>query len=305
MAAGEGAAAGLIGHLAAQLASLPASPRWWLALSGGLDSTALLYLLARLRPVGVELCALHVHHGLSPNADAWEAHARAACERLGVVCHCARVQVLRAPRESLEDAARRARYAAIDAHLGPGELVFSAHHRDDQIETLLLRLNRGAGPAALAGMPPLRPQGRGWLCRPLLDVPRAVLEAFAAAEGLPWVEDESNASEAFDRNYLRHRVLPALAGRWPGFAGNWVQSQQWLRESAELADTLAAQDLQLLDPRAEAWGHSLSAALPPEWSEPRRRHLLRHWLASCDLPVPPRDRLARVLDEVLPARADA
>lgn len=304
MLASAGAEA-LLRQLASKLDGLPSSPRWWLAFSGGLDSTVLLHLLSRLRPAGVELCALHVHHGLSHHADAWEAHTRRCCEQWGVRWQAERVAVARKHRESLEDCARRARYSAIDSVLGQGELVFSAHHQTDQIETLLLRLNRGAGPAALAGMPWLRPQGAGWLCRPLLDVPRATLEAYAQAHQLSWVEDESNQSERFDRNYLRHRILPPLRERWPGFADSWCQSQQWLRESAELNDILAEQDLAALDARPERWGHSLSAQLPAGWSEARRRNLLRHWIARIGLPVPPRDRMARILLEVLPARADA
>ncbi|WP_044873781.1 tRNA lysidine(34) synthetase TilS [Pseudomonas sp. LFM046] len=259
------------------------APAWQVAFSGGLDSTVLLYLLARLarREALPPLCALHVHHGLQPAADAWPAHCQKVCDELGIPLKVLRVTVDAGP--SLERAAREARYTAFMGELGRGEVLLSAQHRDDQAETLLFRLLRGAGVRGLAGMPASRPLGQGSLVRPLLTVSRAELEAFARAEGLAWVEDPSNADTDLARNFLRHVILPALQARWPRVAESLARSAAHMAEADALLNELARADLDA------ARGHcdfpwlslpSLELALLACLTPARQRNALRCWLAA-------------------------
>lgn len=269
-------------RLLSRLAPWRTAPAWCVALSGGLDSTVLLHLLAQLayRESLPPLSAIHIHHGLQSVAEAWPAYCRGLCERLGVPLRVEQVQV--EGGASLERAARDARYAAFSAALGPGECLLTAQHRDDQVETVLFRLFRGAGVRGLAGMPAERALGAGWLLRPLLDCSRDELERYAKLHGLEWVEDPSNASDAHDRNFLRNRILPEILGRWPAAAQSIVRSAGHLAESQQLLAELAALDLGLADERREYLGMFLpSLALAPltQLSESRQRNALRHWLA--------------------------
>ena len=179
---------------------------WRVAFSGGLDSTVLLHLLAHLAKTQSlpALSAIYVHHGLQAAADAWPQHCQSVCDALGVPLQVVHVQVQ--PGASLERAARDARYGAFVEATQTNEVLLTAQHRDDQAETLLFRLMRGAGVRGLAGMPRERALGRGHLLRPLLDVSRAELEAYAAEQQLHWIEDPSNQDCQFSRNYLRHQV---------------------------------------------------------------------------------------------------
>lgn len=194
---------------------------WCVAFSGGLDSTVLLHLLAQLARSEAlpALSALHVHHGLQAAADGWPAHCQAVCRSLGIPLRVERVQV--AVGGSIEQAARDARYRAFQANLGEGQVLLTAQHLDDQAETLLFRLLRGAGLRGLAAMPVSRPLGGGRLCRPLLGVSRAELEAYAQTHRLDWVEDPSNQDPRFSRNYLRREIMPRLASHWPQASPAW------------------------------------------------------------------------------------
>lgn len=214
-----------------------------LGLSGGLDSVVLLDLLASLRDaLDFRLEALHVHHGLSPAADRWAEHAVRAARGYGVACSVERVDCARHRGLGLEGAARAARYAAF-ARSGC-ELVALAHHRDDQAETLLVQLVRGAGVAGLAAMPEARALGaRGpRIVRPLLAARRAALLRHARSRGLVWCEDESNADPARVRSFVRCRVMPALAEVRPGVVEALARSARHAAEAAELVDVLARLD---------------------------------------------------------------
>ncbi|WP_177332299.1 tRNA lysidine(34) synthetase TilS [Pseudomonas sp. BMS12] len=268
--------------LLAALQSWRDAPAWRVALSGGLDSCVLLHLLACLgRREGLPpLSAIHVHHGLQTVADTWPAHCQTLCDGLGVPLSVDYVQV--DTGSSLERAAREARYAAFARNLGEGELLLTGQHRDDQAETLLFRLLRGAGVRGLAGMPAQRRLGRGWLARPLLQVSRGELEDYAHEHGLVWVEDPSNADTSLARNFLRHSVLPLLAQRWPQVAANIARTASHLREAEELLAELAEQDLAMARVPGEFdWLGLPSLAMAPlkELSEARQRNALRHWLA--------------------------
>ncbi|WQG58661.1 tRNA lysidine(34) synthetase TilS [Pseudomonas sp. RTB3] len=255
------------------------APVWHVAFSGGLDSTVLLHLLATLANTP-PLRAVHVHHGLQTAADAWPEHCQAVCDGLGVPLRVMRVQVL--PGASLERAARDARYQAFAELVGAGEVILTGQHRDDQAETLLFRLLRGAGVRGLAAMSEQRALGRGQLLRPLLDVSRAMLEMYARERGLSWVEDPSNKDSRFSRNYLRQLILPSLTERWPQAAANMARTAAHLAEAQGLLDELADQDLVRAGTDAPfPWLGLSSLALDPlkALSPARQRNALRHWLA--------------------------
>jgi tRNA(Ile)-lysidine synthase len=209
-------------------------------------------------------------------------------------------RVRRGADESPEAAARAARYGLLAARLTAGEALITGHHQDDQLETVLLQLLRGAGVAGLAAMPACAPFGRGLLVRPLLGVSRAELRAWLRGTGLPWIEDPSNDDERLDRNYLRSRVLPRLVSRWPGAAGAAGRAARHAADAQRLLDALAAADAD----RA-SHGRALAApalrALPPE----RRRNALRFWITRCGYLVPPTRRLEEIAGVMLAARRDA
>jgi tRNA(Ile)-lysidine synthase len=249
-----------------------------------------------------DVVALHVHHGLSPNADAWAEFCRAACDERRVPFAMRHVHVQRVPRASLEAEARAARYAAL-AKLADEQRVIAlllAHHADDQAETLLLRLLRGAGPPGLAAMPPVRRHdGRNWL-RPFLALPRARLEAYAAKHALRYVDDESNDDVRHRRNALRARVVPALRSIAPGYPATLSRAARHQAEAAALLDDLARLDAQhaLVD---AALDRAKLRALEP----PRARNLLRWFLAHHGLRSPSAARLDEMLHQLCTASADA
>ena len=269
----------------------PAAQRYWVALSGGLDSTVLLQALAagRGRLPG-ELRAVHVNHGLNPKASEWQHHCERMCASLGVPLECRTVAVRAAQGESLEAVAREKRYAAFRSLLGPGDLLLLAQHQDDQAETFLLQALRGAGVRGLAAMPEEAATDGLRLARPLLAYPRAELETWAQANSLVWVEDPSNADRGFDRNYLRHEVLPRLKTRWPSAGETLSRSARLSAEADALLKELAAED-------SDRYGVAETFPLRAlqDLSAPRARNLLRHWLQLRQLPLPP----AQKLDEIL------
>ena len=272
------------------------------AFSGGMDSTVLLYALAAIRSeLPAALSAVHVDHGLQAEAVSWGEHCEAVCARLGIPL--TRLTVDARPRrgESPEAAARNARYGAIARLLQHDELLLTAHHRNDQGETLLLQLLRGSGPRGLAAMPQRLPLGGGGLLRPLLDFKRSELADWASAQGLHWVEDPSNQQLAADRNFLRHRVLPLLESRWPAVAATLARAAAHQQDAAELLDVLAAADLA----DAAAGADCLCADAVQRLSAARCRNLLRFWLRSHGLRPPSARVLERVLNELLLAAADA
>ena len=258
------------------------APIWYVAFSGGLDSTVLLHLLAAhaRNHASPPLRAIHIHHGLQAAADAWPAHCQAVCDNLGIDLQVIHVQI--SPGASLEQAARDARYAAFKQALGPGEVLFTGQHRDDQAETLLFRLLRGAGLRGLAAMPGRRALGQGSLVRPLLACSRQQLQDYAKVNGLAWIEDPSNADTQFSRNYLRGEVFPHLQQRWPQASQNLARAAEHLGEALGLLDELAQGDLALAQEGAPvAWSglDSLDLATLMALSPARQRNALQYWLS--------------------------
>lgn len=290
-------------RLDAALRELPRGRSYWVAYSGGLDSTALLHAMAARRDrLGGPLRAVHVDHGLAAASAQWSRRCRAVCAQLEVPCTVLEVDAAHGPGESPEAAARRARYAALEGVVGVGEVLLTAQHRDDQAETVLLQLLRGAGPHGLAGMPADAPFGKGRLLRPLLGFGRDELRRYVERAGLDWVDDPSNSDTGFDRNLLRHRVMPVLAGRWPGLGRVLTRSAGHFAEAAALLDELADADGTLAGGTAPG---TLSVDALGGLSSARRRNLLRHWLRGHGLPVPDTAHMARVEREALTPRPDA
>ena len=259
------------------------------ALSGGLDSSVLLHRLAAQRAARARgLRAVHVHHGLHADADAWAAHCQRACAGLGVPLRVLRVDVPRDRGLGPEGSARAARLAAYADTLGAGEVLALAHHLDDQAETFLLRALRASGPEGLAAMRPWRRFGHGWMWRPLLQQPRAGIEAWARAHGLTWIEDPANADPAHARSLLRHAVMPLLRSRWPDADAALARSAALC---AEAADLLADDDEAVLDALLGPATGSAARPLPlgtlATLSPPRRARLLRAWTAGLGLPPLP------------------
>ncbi len=252
------------------------------AYSGGLDSHVLLHALAQRRvAAGFSLRAAHIHHGLQPAADAWARHCEEICVGLGVSCVVERIRVDGVAEEGMEAAARRARYACLAKLLEPGEALLTAHHQDDQAETVLLQLLRGTGVHGLAGMPALTPFAAGFHARPLLTFPRIELERYARTQNLSWIEDPSNRTLEIGRNLLRHGVMPVLRERWPTAGRQLAQAARHAAEAASLLDELAQADL-----AACAEDDKLTVSALKRLPSPRQRNVLRYWIRARGFRVP-------------------
>lgn len=288
--------------LKSRLDQLGKANGYCVAFSGGGDSSALLLAMAAARTdLKVPISALHVHHGLNAQADDWSARCHALCERLDVPLTRVRVKVDPKQHAGPEDAARRARYQAFADHIEADEMLLTAHHLDDQAETVMLRLLRGSGVAGLAAMRAKKPLAQGWLCRPLLDLPRDALRAYIEAQGEAWVDDPSNQDRALDRNFLRHEIMPLLRQRWPAAERALARMADNAQEASQIISERAKQDLaDCLGPQ-QSW-----LRLDPLTSLPcnRRHEVLRHWLLSLGLVPPGRDLIRRIDGQLIPAAAD-
>ncbi|GAA6154020.1 tRNA lysidine(34) synthetase TilS [Pseudoteredinibacter isoporae] len=278
------------------------------AYSGGLDSTVLLHAMAYLWSAGAlgnrRLKAVHVNHGLSVQADEWQAHCKEQAESLGVEFHSATLTVDKAlPNDAggLEAAARKGRYLAFERLMGEGDVLLQAHHQNDQAETLLLRLMRGAGPKGLSGMPACRALAKGQLVRPMLDLKREQLQRCAEEVSLSWVDDPSNQDIRIERNYLRQDILPLLETRWPGFAERWAATADLCRQNEEQLATYQAQELDRCDWRSERLGSSLCLSTLRTFPEHSQIGLIRSALSRLGLAMPSRAQLAELRTQILGA----
>lgn len=277
--------------------TLPGRGRLLVAFSGGPDSVCLLHRLTQAPP-GRSIECVHVDHGLDPESARRAERAVELAAGLGIPCRIVRIRV-KAGRGP-EAAAREARYRALEALVGPGEVLLTAHHADDQAETILLRLIRGAGPEGLAGISPLRRFGQGWLWRPLLDQSRAAIEDWIERYGLQCIRDPANDCLDFDRNQLRHRVLPELRERWPGVdtalrrsARLWGDAAGFIRRHVE-ADLAAA-----CGPDAELSLHRLA-----DDSDYYRAEAIRIWCLQIGCEPPPGRRLDAFVEQLRASRSD-
>ncbi|MBA4286899.1 MAG: tRNA lysidine(34) synthetase TilS [Xanthomonadaceae bacterium] len=280
------------------LPALPDGARVLVGYSGGLDSTVLLHALAAAGAPG--LTAVHVHHGLQAAADDWARHAATVCAALAVPLIACRARIAADAAAGPEGAAREARYALLRAQMRPGDLLVTAHHRDDQVETVLLRLIRGVGVHGLAAMRPLTTFAPGQLWRPLLDQPRAALRDYAERHALTWVDDPHNDDPRYARSWLRQQFLPGLRARFPQTDDSLARTARLAGEATDLLDELAA-----ADHAATACGMALSVSALLALSPARRHNLIRWWLARQQFRAPFAVTLDRIDRELLAAGSDA
>ena len=278
-----------------------------IAYSGGMDSHVLLHALCELKRAGQfkgHLTALHVNHGLSANAQLWARHCQDVCDSFDVPLISYDVQVEK-DGKGLEDAARNMRLAVFAKAVEQGGYVLTAHHLDDQVETLLFRLMRGTGLRGMSGMSTVRALGNGKMIRPLLHLNREEIASYANEHNLKWIEDESNAVVDFDRNYLRQKVMPLLGARWPGYHNNWQRFAQLAEEGELLQKELGSQDLELVLRGI----HKLDLAALQQFSALRQRNILRSWFLlledSHQIPAPDYNVIEQVFQVFIPAAQDA
>ncbi|WP_211829131.1 tRNA lysidine(34) synthetase TilS [Kistimonas asteriae] len=280
-------------------------------LSGGLDSTVLLHLCVALRERGIirSLEAIHVNHGLSANASDWQAFCETLCQRWSLPMVSRQVVVRRKTGDGLEASARAARYQQYEQILEPGDCLLQAHHLNDQAETLLYRMVRGCGVHGLAAIPRERALGAAMILRPLLDVSRETIHAYALKHQLAWVEDESNQDITYDRNFLRHEVVPRLNRRWSGALNNIGRLAEDAADVAALLDQVAEADLQQVLSVKDIPYHPgvpvLDRASLESLSDYRQRNVLRYWLRSQGFPLPGRAVVQCILGELVSAAQDA
>ncbi|BBL89586.1 tRNA(Ile)-lysidine synthase [Vibrio rotiferianus] len=278
-----------------------------LAFSGGVDSRLLLELLSRYQQVNstgnnpIKCHAVYVHHGLSSNADDWADKCLMWADQVGITCSVEQVSLDIDSGDSIELLAREARYQVLSKHIQAGDLLLTGQHADDQVETFLLALKRGSGPKGLSSMAESMPFAGGMLVRPLLAIKREQIEAAAKEEGLDWVEDESNQDTRYDRNFLRHRIVPDLSERWPS-----------IHQAVQRSASLCAQQEALLDEllgavfeRALKSDLSLSIDELATHSDLARARLIRMWLAKLNANMPTQVQLNLIWNEVGLAQQDA
>lgn len=286
--------------LAQELSSVPGSGErhpWYVAFSGGLDSTVLLYSLSRIesaRRTGI--IALHANHGLHEDADLWLQRCRSLCDGWGLGFESVRLQLPATAKTGIEAAARSLRYEWLARQLPANGILLTAHHLNDQAETVLANLFRGAGSHGLRGIHRMRRLGAGWVWRPLLGVERSALARYARQQGLDWIEDPANRDLRYTRNVLRHDILPAVEKTWPGVLRALGRHAEVSAETAALLDEFAHSDLKSIERPARPPFFVLSVPTLVKLSKPRCLNLMRYWFRCCGFEVPSKARLLRVFE---------
>jgi tRNA(Ile)-lysidine synthase len=279
---------------------VPSNSSILLALSGGVDSVVLLHVLSQLAPSrSWRLSALHVHHGMSPHADSWTTFCTELCARYTIPLQVEQVDIAPLRELGIEAAARKLRHAALDRQ--SVNFIALAHHQDDQAETLLLQLLRGAGLRGACAMPIIRLRaGKPTQVRPLLNVARSELVAYARHHALQWVEDESNLDEDYPRNFVRHRVMPVLEQRFPAYRTTLARSAHHFAEGSELLDQLAQ-----IDAQGFLSGKTLDVERLQALTIPRAKNLLRYFLHHLGAPMPQAVQLDGMLQQLCGAKQGA
>lgn len=273
---------------------------YWIAYSGGLDSHVLLHVCAKLRDeYGFSFKAIHVHHGLSPNADAWTKHCEKICLDLKIECIVKNITMPKTHGESLEAVARELRYKIFTECLDKNNILLTAHHQDDQAETILIQLMRGAGVKGLAAMPLIKAFAQGFHARPLLNVSRKELEKYAYQYSLKWINDESNHNIDFNRNYLRHEVLPILKKRWPATTETLSRVASHCAEAQLVIDEMIDEQLQIVK-----LGSGLSISKLLNLSPRIQRQVLRRWFSVLQFPLPSVVKMQQIQHAFLQAAED-
>lgn len=285
--------------------SLTSNRKFLVAYSGGMDSHLLLYsMVAVAKTMNYELRAAHIHHGLSKHAAKWAIHCQAIARDLGVECLVKHIDVSSQlhGKHSMEAVARELRYRELAEILQDGESLLVAHHSNDQAETLLLQMLRGAGISGLAAMPQKRKFAGGYLLRPLLSFSREELGEYAIKHNLQWVEDESNENIGIERNYIRHKLMPTIVQRWPGVLKTLGRVTKNCASAQELVNTLTTLDYQRIQ---GSQPKTLAISGLQNFSVARQNSVLRYWLAELQLPIPTYRQLEHIRIDVVECRKDA
>jgi len=270
-----------------------------IGLSGGVDSVVLLDLLAKSTVDNQQIIAVHVNHGLNKLAHNWGLFCQQLCENYAITFALEPVHLTSA--SNLEAQARQARYQALAKYISSDDVLVTAQHLDDQAETVLLALKRGAGVLGLAAMPSSLAFNQGRHNRPLLNIGRKEIEHYAHRHQLHWIEDDSNLDCRFDRNYLRHQIMPKLNQRWQGFSENLARSASLLGQSIELLDELAVIDYD----KVQAASGGLLVAVVGGLSAARQNNVIRYWLRQHQLVMPSQAQLQQITAQMLTATLDS
>ena len=290
-------------HLFEHLDKFNEANHLYVGYSGGLDSHVLVHVMVEL--VGKKkIAVVHVNHQLSANSDIWQEHCEDICLELGVDLICKTVNI-KNRGTGIEDAAREARYGIFEKLLKKNDLLILAHHADDQIETMLFRLFRGSGIKGMSGMPISRLLGNGELFRPLLPFFRRDLESYALANQINWIEDDSNLDVAFDRNFIRHKLIPTINERWPNSSFQLNRSANIFAESDFLINILAQKDFAIVTEVSERVGWSISIGKLNGFEIIRQKNILRYWFNLHNLTLPSYAVLDNALDQMIGSKADA
>ena len=263
---------------------------YYVAYSGGLDSTVLLHAMHK---ADLPVHAVHINHHLQEDSDAWQKHCEDVCKHLGISISIKHAQIQKVRQKSLEDLARDARYALLEACLDSNSAIVTAHHQDDLAETILLQLLRGSGPAGLAAMPKYKKLSSGMHLRPLLDNTRDELLDYANEHQLNWVDDPSNRECGFDRNYLRNEVMPKILRRWPSAQKTLTRSAYLQAETLACLQALAELDIENV---VTSQNHILSISALQKLSDERISNVLRFWIQSHEMRVPSRKMIKEVVN---------
>ena len=277
-------------------------PHIYIGYSGGIDSHVLLHLCASMAHLKEKITAVYVHHGLQLEADAWAEHCKKTATDLGVDFKVIRVDAIAGQGESPEEVARNARYTALRTLIETDDLLLVAQHREDQLETVLLQLFRGSGLSGLSAMPAFMNFGKGVLLRPLLDTPKIAVEDYAKLHTLSWIEDPSNQSNNFNRNFLRNAIVPLLKQRWPACdktvarsAGHCAEAQLLLSEQAK----------KVFLPIFNVLDETLSISQLIAYSLTQQRLVIREWFQMLNLKMPSQAFIERIQSDVISARPDS
>lgn len=290
----------VIDKLGDVLKSQALASHYVVAYSGGLDSHVLLHAMSQLKDFS--FVAVHVNHQLSANAKQWASHCQSVCDQLGVPLHVERVDIRLKPGDSLEEQARKARYTVFKKYIDRNQTLLTAHNLDDQAETFLLQALRGAGLKGLSAMPLRKPFADGYHARPLLTFSRQALEAYANENQLAWIEDESNADTSFDRNYIRHAVMPALKQRFPAVAQSFSRSARLIAENEQVIQEVVAAQFEAIETDER---QKVDYKILRSFSDVHQRLLLRFWLQKNNVRSFSEKQLKQIQQDVLQASSNA
>ncbi|MDH2997081.1 tRNA(Ile)-lysidine synthase [Pasteurellaceae bacterium LFhippo2] len=278
----------------------PTQTDFLIGLSGGVDSVVLLHLFQQIKaPLKLNLRAIHIHHGLSPNADHWADFCQTLCDKWDIPLIVKKVKV--EGKQGIEAEARSARYQAISAQIQRNEVLVTAHHLDDQAETFLLALKRGSGIKGLSAMQPVSFAHKFAIFRPLLDVSKAEINAYAKHYHLSWISDESNQNNSYDRNFLRNEILPLLNQRWSQFSQMVARSSQHCAEQQLLIEELLADEL---NQRIDQHQQRLAIDNFANFSRAKQQQLVRLWLEKGEIAMPSIQQLEQIIQHLILAESD-